>query len=146
MSQCWRTTTWPWASNCCRKTTATSSKISPRSRGKRSGGWLSTWWGETLLCEAASDVLTTLLLPPWIISYIISLMSFTLQGTGNRHVQTHEPAGWSEDDGWNQEGDKLWSAAIRQLHRQDAGTRHACTNTWCRQSGTHERDARELHL
>lgn len=44
-------------------------------------------------------------------------------GVGNRHVQTHEFAGWPQDDGGNQESDKFWSAAARPLHWSDTGGR-----------------------
>lgn len=49
---------------------------------------------------------------------IVFLPFFSL-GFGHWHVQTHESVGWSEDDGGDQEGDELWSAAAGQLHRQN---------------------------
>lgn len=46
---------------------------------------------------------------------------FALPGTCDRHVKAHEPAGWFEDDGGNEEGDKLWCPPPWQLFWQDPG-------------------------
>ncbi len=54
-------------------------------------------------------------------SWYWGFLSLFYSGFGHWHVKTHESAGWSEDYGGDKEGDKLWSAAAGQLHRQDTG-------------------------
>lgn len=70
------------------------------------------------LCEATGRIFL------WLDIFIYPTPCLSLfPGIGNWHVQTHEPVGWSKDNGGNQEGDKLWGSAVGQLHRQDAGKR-----------------------
>lgn len=51
-----------------------------------------------------------------------SLAHYMFAGVGHRHVQTHDPSGWPEDYGGDQEGDQFWRAAPGPLHRTNTGT------------------------
>lgn len=53
--------------------------------------------------------------------FCVLLFFLVFQGASNRHVQTHESAGWPEDHGRNEESDQLWCVAAGQLLRQDTG-------------------------
>lgn len=43
--------------------------------------------------------------------FILKSSDMFLQGLSDGYVQTHEPAGRSEDDGGDEEGHQFWSAA-----------------------------------
>ena len=65
-------------------------------------------------------------------------------GAGHWHEQAHEPPGWPQDHGGDQEGGWVWGAAPGQLQWQDPGPGHVqckimsndpsccrCCRTWC---------------
>ena len=53
-----------------------------------------------------------------------SINKHCFSGLGYRYVQAHEPVGWPEDHGRNQEGGWIWRVTSWQLYRQDSGTLH----------------------
>ena len=62
--------------------------------------------------------------------------SCVFSGTCYWYVQTHEPFGWPENHGGNQESGWFRRSSSRQLHRQNTGTKkierffwHACQSS-----------------
>ena len=43
------------------------------------------------------------------------------EGAGHGHVEAHEPAGWPQDDGGDEEGGRQRGPPTRQLYRQNTG-------------------------
>lgn len=66
---------------------------------------------------------------------------FALPGTCDRHVKAHEPAGWFEDNGGNEEGDKFWCPPPRQLFWQDPGKSASVFALYAYVSDLHETGA-----
>ncbi len=98
--RCWKTIIWQWASNSCRRRTVTSSRTWPKNRDNRCARWSSTSYVPL----------------KWHVALMMLDLTFFsrmfLQGLGDWYVQTHEPAGRSEDHGRDQEGHQFWSLAL----------------------------------